>query len=92
MYKIEYARDDTLSTLAMWFSDKDLAIASACELIAAGFRVSKVDGPGFQMGRRALESHRRGSPSRDALWRSAEAARPLELEGAAVLPEAEQAR
>lgn len=59
MYTIEYEHDGAVSVLPMWFAEKQLAIASACELLKVGFRVSKVGGPGFQMGRQSLDAYRR---------------------------------
>jgi hypothetical protein len=59
MYTIEYEHDGAVSVLPMWFAEKQLAIASACELLKVGFRVSKVDGPGFQMGRQGLDAYRK---------------------------------
>ncbi len=59
MYTIEYEHDGAVSILPMWFAEKQLAIASACELLKVGFRVSKVDGPGFHMGRQSLDAYRR---------------------------------
>ena len=59
MYTIEYERDGGPSVLAMWFADKQLAIASACELLKVGYHVSKVEGPGFHMGEQALGAYRK---------------------------------
>jgi hypothetical protein len=59
MYTIEYERDGDASVLAMWFADKQMAIANACELLKVGYRVCKVQGPGFQMAEQALSAYRR---------------------------------
>jgi hypothetical protein len=66
MYTIEYEHDGGASLLSMWFAEKQLAIASACELLKVGFRVSKVEGPGFQMGPQALAAYRRALSERSA--------------------------
>lgn len=59
MYTIEYEREGGASVLAMWFTDKQLAIACACELLKSGYRVSKVQGPRFHMSRQALSTYGR---------------------------------
>jgi hypothetical protein len=64
MYTIEYERDGHPSVLSMWFADKQLAIANACELLSAGYPVIKVQGPGFQIGRQGLSAYRRATPAR----------------------------
>jgi hypothetical protein len=66
MYTIEYEQDGAAALLPMWFAEKQLAIASACELLKVGFRVSKVEGPGFQMGPQALAAYRRALVTRSA--------------------------
>ncbi len=64
MYTIHYERDGTLAKLPIWFGEKQAAIASACELLKSGFRVSRVDGPGFRMEAPALDAYRRSASAR----------------------------
>ncbi|HWI25663.1 MAG TPA: hypothetical protein VN668_01755 [Stellaceae bacterium] len=59
MYTIEYEHQGAAAMVPMRFVEKQLAIANACELLKLGFHVSKVEGPGFQMGPQALAAYRR---------------------------------
>jgi hypothetical protein len=46
--------------LPMKFQDKEAALDSACALKRAGFRVSKVEGPHFELGSAEFESYFHG--------------------------------
>jgi hypothetical protein len=59
MYTIECDQAGTTSTLPVSFPDKHLAVANACELLRAGFRVIRVVGPGFEMRADALRARKR---------------------------------
>ena len=54
-YTIEYISDDQAVVVSpMMFSNKETALANACALLRAGFLVSRVAGPEFEMDYVAL--------------------------------------
>jgi hypothetical protein len=61
MYTIIYERDGNEHRLPMVFVDKQLAMDHACELLRLGFRVLRVQGPGFSIGAAALHDYRRAT-------------------------------
>lgn len=63
-YKIHYLdasrQGDWHRVVPMKFGDKEAALDYACALKRAGFRVSKVEGPSFDLSGPAFESYFRG--------------------------------
>jgi hypothetical protein len=64
MYTIHYEYDGSEHRLPMVFADKHSAMDSACVLLKAGYRVSRIEGPGFSIGARALHDYRRATSAR----------------------------
>jgi hypothetical protein len=54
VYTIHYVRDGSEHQVPMVFAQKHAAMEHACELLRMGFRVSRVQGPGFSIGPAAL--------------------------------------
>ena len=63
-FKIHYLdafqEGDGHRVVPMKFTDKDAALDCACALKRSGFRVSKVEGPNFELSGPAFESYFRG--------------------------------
>jgi hypothetical protein len=63
-YKIHYLdasqAGDGHRVVPIKFRDKDAALDSACALERSGFRVSKVEGPNFELSGPAFEIYFRG--------------------------------
>jgi hypothetical protein len=64
MYTIYYERDGGEYQVPVVFAEKLPAMENACEMLRLGFRVSKVQGPGFTIGARALHDYRRATSAR----------------------------
>jgi hypothetical protein len=64
MYTISYERDGNEHQVPMVFAEKHPAMEYACELLRAGFRVLRVQGPGFSIGAAALHEYRRATSAR----------------------------
>lgn len=64
MYTIHYEYDGSEHRLPMVFADKHSAIDHACVLLKAGYRVLRIEGPGFSIGARALHDYRRATSAR----------------------------
>jgi hypothetical protein len=64
MYTIYYERDGNERRLPMVFAEKQPAMDHACELLRLGFRVLRVQGPGFSIGAAALHDYRRATSAR----------------------------
>jgi hypothetical protein len=64
MYTIYYERDGGECQVPVVFGEKQPAMENACEMLRVGFRVSKVQGPGFTIGARALHDYRRATSAR----------------------------
>jgi hypothetical protein len=60
-YTIEYLdqRNNAVVAVPVIFAEKEEAIANALALLRAGFSVSKVTGPSFEMNRTALTAYGR---------------------------------
>ena len=56
-YTIEYVDGPRNVAVPMFFADKENALANACALLRAGFAVSKIVGPGFEMDAAALKAY-----------------------------------
>jgi hypothetical protein len=67
MYTIHYEYDGSEHRLPMVFTDKHSAMDNACALLKAGYRVSRIEGPGFSIGARALHDYRRATSVRHDL-------------------------
>jgi len=61
MYTIYYERDGGEHQVPMVFAEKQPAMDHACELLRSGFRVLRVQGPGFSIGAAALHDYRRAT-------------------------------
>jgi len=57
-YTIEYQRDGRNVVAPLLFPDRESALASACALLRAGFSVSKITGPNFEMSQTVLMAYR----------------------------------
>jgi hypothetical protein len=64
MYTIYYERDGCEHRVPVVFGEKQLAMENACELLRLGFRVLRVQGPGFSIGAAALHDYRRTTSAR----------------------------
>ena len=64
MYTIFYERDGGEYQVPVVFAEKHPAMENACEMLRLGFRVSRVQGPGFSIGARALHDYRRATSAR----------------------------
>jgi hypothetical protein len=64
MYTIYYERDGNEHLVSVEFAEKQPAMDNACELLRLGFRVLKVQGPGFSIGAAALYEYRRATSAR----------------------------
>jgi hypothetical protein len=64
MYTIVYEREGNEHQLPMLFIEKPPAMDHACELLRLGFRVLRVQGPGFSIGAAALHDYRRATSGR----------------------------
>jgi hypothetical protein len=64
MYTIIYERDGSERRLPMVFGEKQSAMDHACELLRLGFRVLRVQGPGFSIGAAPLHDYRRATSAR----------------------------
>jgi hypothetical protein len=64
MYTIYYVRDGNEHQIPMVFAEKQPAMDHACELLRLGFRVLRVQGPGFSIGAAALHDYRRATTAR----------------------------
>jgi hypothetical protein len=64
MYTIYYERDGCEHRVPVVFGEKQLAMENACELLRLGFRVLRVQGPGFSIGAAALHEYRRTTSAR----------------------------
>jgi hypothetical protein len=64
MYAIYYERDGSEHRVPMVFAEKRPAMEHACELLRLGFRVLRVQGPGFSIGAAALHDYRRAASAR----------------------------
>jgi hypothetical protein len=64
MYTIIHERDGNEHRLPMVFGEKQPAVENACELLRLGFRVLRVQGPGFIIGAAALHDYRRATSAR----------------------------
>jgi hypothetical protein len=64
MYTIHYEYDGGEHRLPIVFTDKHSAMDNACVLLNAGYRVSRIEGPGFRIGARALHDYRRATSVR----------------------------
>jgi hypothetical protein len=61
MYTIYYERDGSEHRLPMVFGEKQPAMDHAYELLRMGFRVLRIQGPGFSIGAAALHDYRRAT-------------------------------
>jgi hypothetical protein len=64
MYTIYYERDGSEHRVPVVFAEKQPAMENAGELLRLGFRVIRVQGPGFSIGAAALHDHRRATSAR----------------------------
>lgn len=64
MYTIYYERDGGEHQVPVAFAEKQPALENACEMLRLGFRVSRLQGPGFSIGARALHEYRRATSAR----------------------------
>jgi hypothetical protein len=64
MYTIYHERDDSEFQVPVVFAEKQPAMENACEMLRLGFRVSRIQGPGFSIGARALHDYRRATSAR----------------------------
>jgi hypothetical protein len=64
MYTIHYERDGCEHRVPVVFAEKQPAMENACELLRLGFRVLRVQGPGFSFGAAALHEYRRATSAR----------------------------
>jgi hypothetical protein len=64
MYTIIYECGGNEHRLPMVFGEKQLAMEHACELLRMGFRVLRIQGPGFSIGAAALHDYRRTTSAR----------------------------
>jgi hypothetical protein len=64
MYTIYYERDGNEHRIPVVFAEKQAALENACEMLRLGFRVLRIEGPGFSIGARALQEYRRASSAR----------------------------
>jgi hypothetical protein len=61
MYTIYYELDGNEHRVPVVFAEKQPAMENACELLRLGFRVLRVQGPGFSIGAAALHDYRRAT-------------------------------
>jgi hypothetical protein len=59
MYTIHYERDGSEHRIPVVFAKKQSAMENALELLRLGFRVLRIQGPGFSIGAAALHEYRR---------------------------------
>jgi hypothetical protein len=64
MYTIYYERDGGEHRVPVVFAEKQPALENACEMLRLGFRVSRIEGPGFSIRARALHEYRRATSAR----------------------------
>jgi hypothetical protein len=64
MYTIHYECDGREHWVPVVFAEKQPAMENACELLRQGFRVLRVQGPGFSIGAAALHDYRRATSAR----------------------------
>jgi hypothetical protein len=64
MYTIHYERDGCEHRVPVVFAEMQPAMENACELLRLGFRVLRVQGPGFSIGAGALHDYRRATSAR----------------------------
>ncbi|HUC65191.1 MAG TPA: hypothetical protein VMA53_07185 [Stellaceae bacterium] len=64
MYTIYYERDGSDHRVPVVFAEKLPALENACEMLRLGFRVARIEGPGFSIGARALHEYRRATSAR----------------------------
>jgi hypothetical protein len=64
MYTIHYERDGNEHQVPVVFAEKRPAMENACELLRLGFRVLRIQGPGFSIGAAALHDYRRAMSAR----------------------------
>ena len=57
-------RDRRTAVMSMIFDDKETALANACAFLRAGFAVSKVSGPNFEMCQTELAAYAQGQRNR----------------------------
>ena len=81
-YTIEYLDGAQPIVSPMLFRDRASALASACALLEAGFSVSKVTGPEFEMSRTALKAYHHARELRQAIRHRPQGRRLLPIIGA----------
>jgi hypothetical protein len=64
MYTIIYERDGCEHRVPVVFAEKQPAMDNACELLRLGFRVLRIQGPGFSIGAAAHHDYRRAASAR----------------------------
>jgi hypothetical protein len=64
MYTIYYERDGGEQRVPVVFAEKESAMENACELLRLGFRVLRIQAPGFCIGAAALHDYRRATTAR----------------------------
>jgi hypothetical protein len=64
MYTIIYERDGCEHRVPVVFAEKQPAMDNACELLRLGFRVLRIQRPGFSIGAAALHDYRRATAPR----------------------------